>query len=293
MKRALSLVIILVFMLFFSFMQSSYALYQWVDEQGQVHITDYPRPSKEQEKEEKASPAGQAEVTAPANDEQVVPQPAAPVEKREPVQPQPAPAAVQPLTGTQVKKPVEPAPQMPAQQSGKQVVPSVGQTVQPVPIAPMPPTQAVPQQAAPPSEMPSLPVSENRPSPEMIAALLAGFKTVILIVSAVLYFYSALCLFLIAKKLDVSAAWLAWIPIIQVWTFFQSAGKSLAWILLFFIPIVNVIVSVYLWMCIAENLGKNKWLGLLTLVPLVNLLLPAVLAFSKKAGAETPRPATA
>jgi hypothetical protein len=293
MKRAFSAVIILVFILFFSFMRSSYAIYQWVDEKGQVHITDYPKPSKDRGIEEKESPVDQTEVTAPAGNEQVVQQPAAHLEKKEPVQPQPSPAAVQPLAGTQVKRPAEPAPQMPAQQSGKQVVPPVGQAVQPVPIAPMLPTQAVPQQAMPPSGMPSLPGFENGPSPEMLAAMLAGFMSVILIVSAVFYFYSSLCLFLIAKKLDVPAAWLAWIPIIQVWTFFQSAGKSLLWILLFFIPFVNLIVAVYLWMCIAENLGKNKWLGLLTLVPIANLILPAVLAFSKKEGMATSRPAMA
>jgi hypothetical protein len=34
-------------------------------------------------------------------------------------------------------------------------------------------------------------------------------------------------------------------------------------------------------MCICENLGRNKWLGLLILVPIVSLILPGILAFSK------------
>ena len=93
--------------------------------------------------------------------------------------------------------------------------------------------------------------------------------------------------------IHVPAAWLAWVPILQIWTFFSSAGKSLLWIIPCLIPFVNVFVGVYLWMCIAENLGKNKWLGLLTLVPVVNLILPAILAFSKKEGTATPRPAVA
>ncbi len=290
MKRTFVLVTVFMFILAFSFTRSSYAIYQWVDEKGQVHITDYPNPAKGQEKEEKESPVGQTEVTAPAGDEQGVQQQAAPVEKKEPVRPKPSPAVVQPLPDTQVKKPVEPAPQMPAQQSGKQVVPSVGQTVKPVPIAPMPPTQAVPQQAAPqswmPSGMPSLPAFENGPSREMLLALLATFMTVILIVVAVFYLYNSLCLFLIAKKLDVPAAWLAWIPVLQVYAFLRSAGKSLWWIplliIVIFIPIVNLIVWVYFCMSISENLGKNKWLGLLTLVPIAGLILPGYLAFSKK-----------
>jgi hypothetical protein len=50
-----------------------------------------------------------------------------------------------------------------------------------------------------------------------------------------------------------------------------------------FIPLLNIIVIVYLWMCISENLGRNKWLGLLWLVPLINLVFIGFLAFSKAA----------
>ncbi len=38
-------------------------------------------------------------------------------------------------------------------------------------------------------------------------------------------------------------------------------------------------------MCIAENMGKSKWLGLLVLVPILNIVLPGYLAFSKSGGA--------
>ena len=108
-----------------------------------------------------------------------------------------------------------------------------------------------------------------------------------------LYLYFSLCLYLIAKKLNVPAAWTAWIPILQVWAFFGSAGKSLLWFLLFFIPLVNAIVGVYLWMCITENLGRNKMLGLLMLIPFVNLIFLGVLAFSGQEGQEAPNPAPA
>ncbi len=37
----------------------------------------------------------------------------------------------------------------------------------------------------------------------------------------------------------------------------------------------------YLWMCITHNVGKNRWLGLLMLVPVAMLVFPAYLAFSK------------
>ena len=35
-------------------------------------------------------------------------------------------------------------------------------------------------------------------------------------------------------------------------------------------------------MCISENLGKDKWLGLLMLVPIANLIYLGILAFSKQ-----------
>lgn len=78
------------------------------------------------------------------------------------------------------------------------------------------------------------------PPPELFTGLLAGFATIIIVLQIATYLYFCLCLFLIAKKLDVPAAWTAWIPIIQVWTIVASAGKPWWWILLFLIPIVNI-----------------------------------------------------
>lgn len=94
------------------------------------------------------------------------------------------------------------------------------------------------------------------------------------------YLYCALCLYVIAWKLNVSGAWIAWVPLFQIVTFLESASKPVWWVLLFFVPFVNLIIHIYLWMCISENLGRGKWLGLLMLVPFVNLIYPAILAFS-------------
>ncbi len=61
----------------------------------------------------------------------------------------------------------------------------------------------------------------------------------------------------------------------------MSADKPAWWILLLLVPLVNIVDGVYLWMCITENLGRNKWLGLLVLVSLVGFIYPAWLAFSR------------
>jgi hypothetical protein len=117
--------------------------------------------------------------------------------------------------------------------------------------------------------------------PGVPMGLLTGFGMIFLILEIALYIYFCLCVFLIAKKLDVPAPWIAWIPLIQVWTIVSSAGKPWWWVFLLLVPIVNIIVGIYLWILITENLGRNKWLGLLMFVPIVNFVFLGILAFSK------------
>jgi hypothetical protein len=119
------------------------------------------------------------------------------------------------------------------------------------------------------------------PAPAILPGLLAGFATLFIILELVFYIYFCLCIFLIAKKLDVPNPWIAWIPVVQIWTIVNCAGKPWWWILLLLVPIVNIIIGIVLWMSITENLGKNKWLGLLMLLPIVNFIFIGILAFSK------------
>ena len=104
---------------------------------------------------------------------------------------------------------------------------------------------------------------------------------IMLVIVLAVYIFCSLCLFLIAKKLNVSAPWTAWVPLVNLWTVVTAAGKPWWWILLMFIPIIGPFIGVYLWMCITENLGKNKWLGLLLLVPIAGFVWMGILAFSK------------
>lgn len=110
---------------------------------------------------------------------------------------------------------------------------------------------------------------------------LAGLGLVFLLVPVALYIYFSLCLFLIARKLDAPAPWTAFVPIAQLWAVVGSSGKPAWWIVLLLVPVVNVIVGIYLFILIAERLGKNRLMGLLIAVPVLNLLLLGLLAFSK------------
>ena len=144
------------------------------------------------------------------------------------------------------------------------------------PPSPPPPAE-FPPPSGPMGEMPS-------PFPGVVPGLFAGFGIILILIEIAFYIFFSLCLFLIAKKLDVPAPWTAWIPIVQIWTIVASAGKPWWWILLLLVPIVNIVIGIYLWVCITENLGRNKWLGLLMLVPIVNFVFLGILAFSKSEG---------
>jgi hypothetical protein len=61
----------------------------------------------------------------------------------------------------------------------------------------------------------------------------------------------------------------------------KIASKPTWWVVLCFIPFVNIIISVILWMGIAEARQKPAWLGVLMLVPIANIIIPGHLAFSK------------
>lgn len=111
-------------------------------------------------------------------------------------------------------------------------------------------------------------------------AILGGFLIFMLVFVLICYIYMSVCLMKIAKKTNTENAWLAWIPILNVILMLQVAKKPLWWIILFFIPFVNIVISIIVWMAIAKELGKPEWLGILMIVPLANFVVPGYLAFS-------------
>jgi hypothetical protein len=154
-------------------------------------------------------------------------------------------------------------------------------------VSPAIPSVPAPQPSVPRPQLPkpkqSLPEGAGGliAIPLLMGGLFAGFALVIFGILLAFYVFFSLCMYLIAKKLNVPAAWTAWVPLLNLWALVGSAGKPWWWILLLFVPLLNFFVGIYLWMCIVENLGKNRWLGLLIFVPLVGMIYMAILAFSK------------
>jgi hypothetical protein len=52
--------------------------------------------------------------------------------------------------------------------------------------------------------------------------------------------------------------WAAIIPIYNIWVLLRIVGKPEWWLLLFFVPIVNIVVSVLVYIALAERFGKDS-----------------------------------
>ncbi|MBU1122686.1 MAG: DUF5684 domain-containing protein [Candidatus Omnitrophota bacterium] len=94
------------------------------------------------------------------------------------------------------------------------------------------------------------------------------------------YVYSALTLQIIAKKTNTENSWLAWIPIASLYLVCEIADRPAWWMLLLFLPYVNIIIFIILWKDIAKARGKSGWLGLCVIIPIISFVVMGYLAFS-------------
>jgi hypothetical protein len=110
--------------------------------------------------------------------------------------------------------------------------------------------------------------------------LAGGLLMAFLMIGAAVYIYMALALQTIARKTNTKNDWLAWIPIANMILLLEIARKPLWWLLLLLIPLVNIVISIVVWVAVAEARGKPSWWGLLMIVPGVNLIVPGYLAWA-------------
>ncbi len=122
--------------------------------------------------------------------------------------------------------------------------------------------------------------SDNDAATAAGVAFLGAFMMVFLVIGLALYVYISLALQTIAKKTNTENAWMAWIPIINIILMLNIAKKPIWWIVLFLIPLVNIVIAVIVWMGIAEARNKPNWWGILMIVPVVSLIVPGYLAWS-------------
>ena len=120
---------------------------------------------------------------------------------------------------------------------------------------------------------------DNRNAAVGLAAA-GAFLFVFFLFFLAFYVYMALALSTIAKKTNTENPWWAWVPILNIILMLNIAKKPIWWIILFFIPLVGIVIGVIVWMAVAEARGKPNWWGILIIVPVANLIVPGYLAWS-------------
>lgn len=168
------------------------------------------------------------------------------------------------------------------------------------------------QTAAVPGDLELQPIGEAASlgqSPLDVGTIFAAMGAIFLIALIpiiAIYIYLVVCMIYIAKKTNTPNGWLTIIPFVIPFKLSKFAGMSYWWGLLSFLPIlsfgnrplyaifmlVTVAIGIYWWVRICERLGQPKFLGLLMIVPVANLVLMGYLAFSNSTSTPTQTPAT-
>ena len=74
-----------------------------------------------------------------------------------------------------------------------------------------------------------------------------------------IHFVMAVALWKMAERTKEESAWFAIIPLLNVILFLKLARRPLWWVILFFLPIVNLVALIMATMSLCERFGVNKW----------------------------------
>lgn len=113
------------------------------------------------------------------------------------------------------------------------------------------------------------------------AGLGLAMMLVFVVIGLAFYLFYCYCAKRICEKCGVNPGILIWIPIVNVIPLLQVAKMAVWMILLFLIPIVNIVVGVMMWAKICTARGKSPWLVIMMFIPIVNIAFLPYLAFSE------------
>jgi len=105
-----------------------------------------------------------------------------------------------------------------------------------------------------------------------LAGVAIGVLVVVLIVA---YLFFAWTLWTLAKKMKAEPAWLAWIPLAQLFLIPIMAGYHWAFGFLFLIPFVNIVASVFFFWKVYEKRKYPGWWAVVCvggLIPLIGFV---------------------
>lgn len=128
--------------------------------------------------------------------------------------------------------------------------------------------------------------------PSAFIAMAAAFMAVALAISVVLWVYMSLAYMAIGRKLKLSSPGLAWIPgvgpLINVyrgskmhwWPWLLLIGLIIPFVGFIFQLAFAVFAIIWHWKSF-EAMDKPGWLSILLIIPVVNLIIIGVVAWSK------------
>lgn len=94
-----------------------------------------------------------------------------------------------------------------------------------------------------------------------------------------------------ADRVKEEPKWFAIVPILNLVLMLKLARRPMWWLILFLLPIVNLVALIAVTMSICERFGLNKWWGLVSVLSPFNAILFLYLAFGKKGPAASRPPA--
>lgn len=121
----------------------------------------------------------------------------------------------------------------------------------------------------------------------IMGLMAAGLFAVVLVICAAMYVYCALALSAIAKKTNTEPAWLAWIPVANIYLLTKIA-KMPWWPMLlmigFVIPFVNILAAIaigvfsiiWYWK-MYERVGRPGWWAIFIIIPFFGAIVHYVL----------------
>lgn len=106
---------------------------------------------------------------------------------------------------------------------------------------------------------------------------------------ALLYLFSCYCLSMICTKAGHPGGAMVWLPVLQIFPCLKAAGMSGWWFVALFVPILNIVAHIMWCIKIAQARGKHVMVGILLLLPVLNIFAFLFLAFSSDGKAEAPK----
>ena len=121
----------------------------------------------------------------------------------------------------------------------------------------------------------------NNAGAAAVTAMGLGLILFFLVIGLAFYVFYCFCAKRICEKCGVNPGILIWIPIANLIPLLQVAKMPVWMILLFLVPLINLVVAIMMWVKICQARGKSGWLVILLFIPIANIVFFPYLAFSE------------